>query len=132
MATANSVVPNMNTRVGKWKGEDEDSLVLVTWTNLNAVNWLGEKVQLPMHSDRTIQFSGTFNAATIVLEGSNDGSTWKTLTDAGGSAVSATVSALKQVTEAPLFVRPNANTNMGVATELVATLLLRRNGRLTR
>lgn len=129
---ANSVIPTMNIRVGTGVQEDDLSLVLVTWSNLNAVNWLGEKVQLAQHSDRTIQFSGTFNSATFALEGSNDGANWKTLTDAAGTALTATAAALKQVTEAPLYVRPNVNVNVGVATEGVATLLLRRNGRLTR
>lgn len=129
---ANTVSPTMNIRVGVNPGEDDGSLILVSWLNLNATNWLGAAVPLPQHSDATIQFNGAFNGATVLLEGSNDGTNFKTLTDAGGTATSYTAAALKQVTERPLFVRPNANTSVGVATDLSAVMLLRRNAPLTR
>lgn len=129
---ANTVNPAMNIRVGTNIKEDDGSLVLVSWCNLNSTQWWGAPVMLPQHSDRTVQFAGTFNGATVVLEGSNDGVNYRTLTDAAGSALSATAAALKQVTEAPLYVRPNANTSVGVATAIDAVLLLRRNGPLTR
>lgn len=129
---ANTVNPAMNIRVGTGPGEDDGSLVLVSWCNLNSTQWLGAPVILPQHSDRSVQFAGTFNGVTVVLEGSNDGVNYKTLTDAAGGALSATVAALKQVTEAPLYVRPNINTNVGIASAIDATLLLRRNTPLTR
>lgn len=129
---ANTVIPTMNIRVGTNPGEDDLSLMLVTWPNLNNTQWLGTPVSMAQHSDATIQFNGTFNGATVVLEGSNDGTNYFTLTDAAGTATSYTSKALKQVTERPLFVRPNANTSVGVATDLSATLLLRRNAPLTR
>jgi hypothetical protein len=127
-----TIKPNMNIRVGVNPGEDDGSLILVTWTNLNTANSVGSAVCLPQHSDRSIQFSGTFNNVTAVLEGSNDGVNFNTLTDASGVALSVTSKSLKQVLEAPLWVRPNVNTNAGVNTDLSATLFLRRNGRLTR
>lgn len=129
---ANTVNPAMNIRVGINPGEDDGSLILVTWCNLNSTQWLGAPVQLPQHSDRTVQIANTFNGATVVLEGSNDGVNYKTLTDAAGGALSATAALLKQVTEAPLFVRPNANTSVGIATAIDVSLLLRRNVPLTR
>ena len=129
---AGSITPTMNIRVGTGVQEDDLSLILVTWPNLNSTNSQGTAVMLPQHSDRTVQFLGTFNGCTAVLEGSNDGTNYKTLTDAAGSAISTTASSLKQVTEAPLYVRPNVNTNAGVATDMACVMLLRRNGRLTR
>ena len=125
------VKPNMNIRVGKTPQSDDGSLVLVTWNGINNANNTGSAVQIPMHSDRTIQFNGTFNTALAWLEGSNDGVTWEILTNPAGSALTFSAKGLKQVVEAPLYVRPNAN-NTKADTNLVATLLMRRNAPLTR
>jgi hypothetical protein len=129
---ANTVSPTMNLRVGVGIQEDDQSVILVTWNHLNNTQWWGAPVPYSQWADRTVQFSGTFNSATVVLEGSNDGTNYKTLTDAAGTALSLTAAGLKQVTESPLFVRPNVNTNVGVATDITCSLLMRRNGRLTR
>jgi hypothetical protein len=127
-----TIAPTMNIRVGANPGEDDLSLILVTWPNLNSANNVGAVVCFPQHSDRSIQFTGTFNNVTATLEGSNDGVNFNTLTDASGTAISVTSASLKQIVEAPLFVRPNVVTNAGVNTDIKASLLLRRNGRLTR
>lgn len=83
-------------------------------------------VSLPAYPDRTIQITGTFGAGgTIVLEGSNDGgTTWATLTDPLGNALSFTSAGMKQITELPELVRPRVTAGDGT-TSLNAYLFCR-------
>jgi len=83
-------------------------------------------VSLPAYSDRTIQFTGTFGAGgTVILEGSNDGgTTWATLTDPLGNALSFTSAGMKQITELPELVRPRVTAGDGT-TSLNAYLFCR-------
>ena len=45
-------------------------------------------------SDRSAQIVGTFDSATITIEGSNDGTNYTTLTDPQGNALSFTTAAI--------------------------------------
>lgn len=68
---------------------------------------LDEKHGCPTFADKTVHVKGDFSGpATIVIEGSNNGSTWVTLTDPGGSALSFTSEDLKVILENPLQIRP--------------------------
>ena len=53
----------------------------------------GDAAQVGSYADKTVQFAGTWGGATAVLEGSMDGTTWFTLTDYQGAAISATADA---------------------------------------
>ena len=125
------ITPNVAFRIGNDPGEDDGSLRTATWTNLNGANNTGVAIKFPQHSDRTVQVTGCFNAGTIVIEGSNDGSTYANLTDPSAGAASFTAAGIKQLVEAPLFVRPKVVAN-GAATDVAVTMLLRRNSPLTR
>ena len=80
-------------------------------SNAPGLGW----VSLPAYSDRTIQFTGTFRRwRTVILEGSNDGgTTWATLTDPLGNALSFTSAGMKQITELPELVRPRVTAGDG-------------------
>jgi hypothetical protein len=73
-------------------------------------------------SERSIQLAGTWGGATVVLQGSNDGVTWFTLTDPAGAALSFTANGLKQVMESVLHVKPAISGGDGT-TAVVVTLL---------
>ena len=61
----------------------------------------------PNFADKTVHVKGNFSGpATIVIEGSNDGVTWVTLTDPAGAALSFTSEDLKVVLENPQEIRP--------------------------
>ena len=61
----------------------------------------------PNFADKTVHIKGNFSGpATIVIEGSNDGVTWITLTDPGGAALSFTSEDLKVILENPQELRP--------------------------
>lgn len=96
--------------------------VSVTWSSL-ANGDSGEAVEALKYSDRSIQFIGTFGTGgTIVLQGSNDGTNWVTLTDPQGNSISKTSAALEMVSELTRYVRPNVTAGDGT-TSLTAILI---------
>lgn len=80
-------------------------------------------VDLRDYEAAAIEFTGTFGGATVVLQGSVL-TTWATLKDLGGTAISATSAAWQSVREQPRYVRPSAGS--GSSQSLTATLLVRR------
>ena len=80
---------------------------LHTWI-LTTADPTGDPISFPGASDRTVQFvAATAGCATIVLEGSMDDSTYFTLTDGQGNAVSFTASGGEMIAENVLFYRPS-------------------------
>ena len=109
----------------QWIGSN-DSLKLCTWASL-ANGDDGTPFEFVDWADRTFQVTGTFGAGgTLVIEGSNDGANWSTLSDTNGVAMSYTAAVVKAISEAPRFVRPRASAGDGT-TALVVTITARRN-----
>ena len=76
--------------------------------------------------DRTFQVTGTFGSGgALVIEGTNDGVNWYTLTDPQGVALSITTAGIYQVIQVTLKMRPRVSGGDGT-TILVVTGLLRR------
>jgi hypothetical protein len=77
-------------------------------------------------SDRSVQFGpGTFGTSTMVFQGSNDGgTTWITLADPQGNALSKTANAIEAVLEYTAQVRP-ALTGSGNGTGLACWLVVK-------
>ena len=71
-------------------------------------------------ADKTVQASGTWASATVVIQGSNDNVTWFTLNDPGGTALSFTADAIKVILENPLYIRPKSSGGSG--TDVNVTL----------
>lgn len=102
-----------------------DRLVHVaTWTPITAANNATNAVEMPGNSDRSIQISGTWDSATAVFQGSNDGVTWFTLTDPQGNAISKTADFIEMVSELTRYVRVSTSGG-GASQSLTATLLLK-------
>lgn len=78
------------------------------------------------YQDRTIQITGTFGAGgSLSFKGSNDGgTTWVTMTDPLGNALTFTSAGLKQITEMPEKVRPEVTAGDGT-TSLNVYLFMR-------
>lgn len=98
--------------------------LIVTWAALvgdgaGGTTGIGVGVKRSDLADRTVQFTGTFNTTTIILEGSNDSTTgsdgtWGQLSTPQGTAISATAAAgPTQVTEACLWIRPRVSVGTG-------------------
>jgi hypothetical protein len=77
-------------------------------------------------ADRSVQVTGTFGAGgTVLIEGSNDGSTFVTLNDPQGVALSKTGAALQEISQITRFIRPRVSAGDGT-TSITVTLLARR------
>jgi hypothetical protein len=79
---------------------------VISWTGLLNGD-TGVPVEMPGSHIRSVQILGMFGVGgTIVLEGSNDGTNYVTLTDPQGNAISKTSAGIEQVQEATRFIRP--------------------------
>lgn len=113
-----------------YPGDDGLYAKTAQWTPLTTSNDTGTPIhnRLAAYMDRTVQVTGTFGAAaTVVLEGSNDGVNYATLTDPAANAISFTAAGLKQVTEAVLTARPRLVSGGDGSTSITVTVMLRRS-----
>lgn len=90
----------------------EQGMIKAEWASLLTVDVTGQAAQLGRYPCKSVQVTGTFGGATLVLEGSNDGTTYFTLKDPTGGSdgtdadVSFTAAGLKEVNPNTAFVRP--------------------------
>ena len=90
----------------------------------------GTLTELGNYSDRTVQVTGTFGAGgSVSIQGSNDGgTTWATLTDPQGVALTFTAAGLRQILELPFQIRPNVTAGDGT-TSLNVYMMMRKDAR---
>ena len=86
---------------------------VVTWESL-AANETGDANEMPGSSDRSVTISGTLSGATVIVEGSNNGTDYFTLTDPQGNPISFTSTKLKAISEITAFTRPRINGGDGL------------------
>ena len=70
----------------------------------------------------SVQISGTFGGATVVLQCSNDGTTYFTLTDTQGTDISATANSYFEFTTAAVYLRPSISGGTGDDVDVVVAL----------
>lgn len=94
--------------------------IIVTWPAMGNAD-SGSPFMLAFAANLTLQQSGTFGGATIVLEGSNDGVNWFTLTQQGGNnvAMSFTSIGVHSPVENPIYVRPRTSGGTGTAIDAI-------------
>lgn len=103
-----------------------DGTVITHIINALVQNEVGAGIDWSEFQDRSVQISGTFGTATVLVEGSNDNINWFTLSNAaGGTALSFTAAGLRQVLEASLWMRVRVTGGDGT-TNLNAAVFLRR------
>ncbi len=67
-------------------------------------------------ADKTVQVdSASYDSATVVIQGSNDGVVWFTLTNPNNDNLSFTADALEAILENPLYIRPSTSGGLGSA-----------------
>ena len=89
-------MPTVNPSYTTDLGDSDGSLKLYTWL-LTSANADGAPVQANQWADRTFQATGTFGGATCAVEGSNDGVSWFTLSNAAGAtAATFTAAGMKE------------------------------------
>lgn len=80
---------------------------VMTWAGL-AGGDDGVAYEFGQFRDRSVQVDGTFNGATCVIEGSNDGLTYTTLRNPFGDPLAFTTGGVQAVLEPVRFIRPRA------------------------
>lgn len=99
--------------------------ILYTWSGLLNGD-TGQPVEVPGHADKTVQIEGTFGAGgTCVIQGSNDGTNYQSLTDPQGNAISKTAASIEMVAEHTRYIRPNITAGDGT-TSLTVSLMAKR------
>lgn len=89
---------------------------VVAWTPL-ANGDSGTPFENPGSSDRSVQIQGTFGAGgTVLIEGSNDGTNYYTLTDPQGNALSVTSAKIEGISELTRYIRPRVSAGDGTTS----------------
>lgn len=97
-------------------------VLIWTWAALTESD-TAAALDLGDYEAAAVEFTGTFGGATIVFQGAVL-STYATLRDLGGTAISQTAATWQSVREQPRLVRPSASS--GSSQSLTITLLVRR------
>lgn len=121
MATVTPTITNLRTA--------DDNGHLVVWAALTTTNDTGVASEMWGQADRSVQISGTFGSGgTVVIEGSNDGTNYVTLTDPQGNAISKTSASIEQIEEITRYIRPKVSAGDGT-TSITVTMLMRQGYR---
>ncbi len=99
----------------------DGSAMLVVWAAVtNADTWAA--IKMPGFTARSISVQGTFDSATIVINGSIDGTNYTGLTNMAGTAISRTTAAVVGVSEAVLYYQPATSGGGGSQSSVVSML----------
>lgn len=79
-------------------------------------------------TDRSVQISGTWDSATVVIKGSNDGTTYLAMTDPQGNSISKTADAIEQIEEGTRYIQPT-HSGGGASESLTITLFVAKSVR---
>lgn len=109
--------------VAKIAGNDQRGL-MVTWSALLTGN-TGIPFESSTHVYRVVQASGTFGGATVIMQGSNDGTNWVTLNDVASTpaAVSFTSTGMAKILMSTKYIRPSVSGGSGAAIDINLLLL---------
>lgn len=110
--------------------EGNASSQLATWANMaQSTSDVGAAIEFTGFPDRTVQVEGTFGVGgQVTIQGSNDGTNFRTLTDPQGNALVFSSAGVEVISEVPRYVRPAVTGGDG-DTDLTVTMLLRWGGR---
>ena len=99
----------------------DGSALMAVWASAAAADsWAA--IKMPGYTARSVSAQGTFDSATVVLNGSIDGTNYTGLTDMAGVAISKTGAAVSGVSEATLYYQPAASGGGG-SQALVLSML---------
>lgn len=113
-------------------GDGYSGAILYQWTPLTVTNGVGKPLgpEIAQHTDLCWQVFGTFDGATLSIQGSNGDvdANYTAVTNAsGGSAITFTAAGIKQQVEKPAWVRPKITVDGGGTASLTVVLFARRN-----
>lgn len=93
----------------------DDSVINITWSGLAAAGDVGDAQSFASYADKTFIAAGAFGTATVVMEGSNNGADWVTLSNRQGTAMSFTAPAMNTSQDKPIYIRPRVTAGAGGA-----------------
>ena len=94
----------------------DDSVVTLSWAGLAASGDVGDAQSFAAYGDKTFIVTGTFTGVpTVVIEGSNDGVNWVTLSNRQGTAMTFTAAGMNTSQDKPIYVRPRMTAGVGGA-----------------
>lgn len=70
----------------------------------------------------SVQVIGTFGGATVILQGSNDGTNWVGLNDVAGNAISLTAAGAAEFSTAMAYIRPSASGGSSQDVDVIVSL----------
>lgn len=103
--------------------DNYDQTRTVTWATMGGAD-VGLGAAFGQFPDRTLVVEGTFGGATCTIQGSNDGgTTWFTLHDYLGNALTYTANGIALIAENPGLMRPSnaSGTGSSISVYLVGS-----------
>jgi hypothetical protein len=83
------------------------------------------EIPFSSHADRSVQVTGLFGSGgSVVIEGSNDGINWSTLTDFQGNQLSINTPKIVMVSEVTAYIRPRV-ISTDALTSITVSILVR-------
>ena len=102
------------------EGAPDDAVRLISWAGLANAGDVGDTQSLPAYSEKTFTVTGTFSgSASCMIQGSNDGANWTTLTNKQGNALTFTAAGIGTSQDRPLYVRPNLTAGAGASVTVI-------------
>lgn len=102
-----------------------DDAIKVTWSAIANGDTIQAFHGFSEYADRSVQVGGTIDSSTVVIQGSNDGTTFATLNDPLGNALSFTSAGLKAILEYVEFIKI-ATSGGGGSQNVDVTLIAKR------
>ena len=98
----------------------------VIWTPVTSADSCAA-VTFPECAEKSVQVSGTFDSASVAVNGSNDGTNYAALNDPGGSVIAITGAKIKGVLEKTMFVQPSISGGGGSQSLTISMFFLATN-----
>ncbi len=97
--------------------------IVLTWEALGNAD-SGTAFAVPFKTSITMQAIGTFGAATVTLQGSNDGTNWAPLQWKGktATALALTSAGIAEAVECPAYIRPTTTGGTGTDIDVIIAL----------
>ena len=106
------ISPTRNQAINGW--------IIETWATVTESDTFEEVITTSPHRDVIARLSGTFGGATVVLQGSIDGTNWQTVKDIGGDDISFTAAGFAEVRSIWPYMRFSASS--GASQSVTAEL----------
>ena len=98
-----AVIQNIMENITTW-GERE-RVHICSWNSMGGSDE-GAPLAMPASNDRSVQVVGSFDGATVALQGSNDGVNFSVLTDPQGISLNFNSPKIEVITELTRFIKP--------------------------